>query len=92
MIRERLAPVFTPEEREQNEARKNELIELVASGEALLVVGAGISARVGYCTWSNLLKELEELACDCDDGFVVDENKRQNQLQYAQYIKEYILY
>lgn len=94
MIRERLPPVFTPEEREQNEARKNELMKLVASGEALLFVGAGSSARVGYCTWLSLLRELEELACDCDDGFVVDENKRQNnplrQLQYAQRIKNCI--
>ena len=33
--------IFTPEERDENEERKRELIELVASGEAVLIVGAG---------------------------------------------------
>ncbi len=39
--------IFTPEEREQNEARKNELADLIAATEAVLVVGAGSSASVG---------------------------------------------
>ena len=29
------------------------LIELVASGEAVLIVGAGSSVRVGYVTWDS---------------------------------------
>ena len=43
--------IFTSKEWDKNEERKHELIELVASGEAVLMVGAGSSARVGYVTW-----------------------------------------
>ena len=54
--------IFTPKELDENLKRKHELIELVASGEAVLIVGAGSSARVGYPDWPDLLKKLEELA------------------------------
>ena len=54
--------IFTSEEWNENEERKHELIELVVSGEAVLIVGAGSSARVGYVTWDGLLEELENLA------------------------------
>ena len=42
--------IFTPEEHDENEERKRKLIELVASGEAVLIVGAGSSApcRLSY--------------------------------------------
>ena len=60
--------IFTPEERDENEERKRELIELVASGEAILIVGAGSSARVRYVTWEGLLDELENLANRCGEG------------------------
>jgi hypothetical protein len=84
-------PVFTPDERDENEGHKDELIELVTSGEAVLIVGAGSSRRVGYDTWSSLLQKMEELACDCGDGFTVDENARQNApLEYAETIKIHI--
>ena len=43
--------IFTPEERDENTERKRELIELVASGEAILIVGAGSSVRVDYPDW-----------------------------------------
>ena len=54
--------IFTPDERDENEERKRELIELVASGEAMLIVGAGSSARVGYVTWNRLMDELEKFS------------------------------
>ena len=49
--------IFTPEERDENEERKRELIELVASGEAVLIVGAGSSVRVRYVTWDGSSKK-----------------------------------
>lgn len=83
--------IFTPEERDKNEERKRELIELVASGEAILIVGAGSSARVGYVTWDGLLEKLEDLASQCDDDFEKDEEKRvSEQLEYAEDIKSHI--
>lgn len=88
MIRDQLPLVFTPEERDQNEARKGQLVELVASKEALLLVGAGSSALVGYDTWPKLLKKLERLACNCGSDFIVDERKRDGDpLEYAEDIQ-----
>ena len=83
--------IFTPEERDENTKRKRELIKLVASGEAILIVGAGSSRRVGYPDWSCLLKELDDLASGWDDGFKPDEGKRENDpLAYAEEVKSSI--
>ena len=80
--------IFTPEERDENEERKRELIELVASGEAILLVGAGSSARVGYVTWEGLLQELENLANRCGAG--LDQTRKGDALAYAEDIKSHI--
>ncbi|MYB93066.1 hypothetical protein F4054_06010 [Candidatus Poribacteria bacterium] len=80
--------VFTPEERDENEERKRELIELVASGEATLIVGAGSSARVGYVTWNGLLEKLEDLANRCGTG--LNQTRKDNPLEYAEDIKSHI--
>ena len=80
--------IFTPEERDENEERKRELIELVASGEAVLIVGAGSSARVGYMTWEGLLEELENLANRCGAG--LDQTRKDDALAYAEDIKSHI--
>ena len=87
----KLPEVFTPEERNENAERKRELIELVVSGEPVLVVGAGSSARVGYVTWDGLLEKLEELAIQCGDGFKTDNLKRKEKpLEYTEEIKSHI--
>ena len=80
--------IFTPEERDENEERKRELIDLVASGEAVLIVGAGSSARVGYVTWNGLLEELEDLANRCGAG--LDQTRKGDALAYAKDIKSHI--
>lgn len=83
--------IFTPDERNDNLERRRELIDLVASKEAVLVVGAGSSARVGYVTWDGLMKELEELAIQCGDGFNTNNLKRKEKpLEYAEDIKTHI--
>ena len=75
----------------ENEDRKRELIDLVASGEAVLMVGAGSSARVRYVTWDGLLKKLEDLANQCGRDFEKDEEKRvKKPLEYAEDIKSHI--
>lgn len=82
--------IFTPEERDENSERKRELIDLVASGDATLVVGAGSSARLKYVTWEQLIDQLEHFACKCG-GFKPDHEKRQEGLLvYAQDIKSHI--
>ena len=82
--------IFTPDEPDddENEDRKRELIELVASGEALLIVGAGSSARVGYGTWDGLLEELENLANRC--GPDLDQTRKGDALAYTEDIKSHI--
>ena len=83
--------IFTHEEWDENIKRKHELIKLVASGEAVLIVGAGSSARVGYPSWSYLLKELEGLAGTWGDDFQQNYQMREeNPLEYAECIKSYI--
>ena len=83
--------IFTSEEQKENIERKRELIELVASGEAVLIVGAGSSARVGYPDWSDLLKKLEDLASKLGNDFYQNDQKREKDpLEYAEDIKSYI--
>ena len=82
---------FTPEERDENTERKRELIELVASSETILIVGAGSSQRMSYPDWSGLLTKLEDLAVRWGDDFNLDESKRENApLVYAEDIKAHI--
>jgi hypothetical protein len=88
-----LPPIFTQEEQEQNEICKQRLLDLVASKQALLVVGAGSSAFVEHKTWPKLLEKLEELAISCGDEFVIDGRKRADEpLVYAQNIKDHIMH
>jgi SIR2-like domain len=91
MIADNLPQIFDSKELDQNEARKHALIELIASGQALSLIGAGSSALIGYDTWQQLLKKLEELACQCGPDFEVDEQKRTSSpLEYAQDLRDYI--
>ena len=89
--------ILTPTGHKRNDEQnreielKHELIELVRSKEAILIVGAGSSKRVGYLDWPDLLKELENLAGKCGNGFKPNETKLKNEpLEYAQDIKSHI--
>ena len=86
--------IFTLVERDENTNRKRELIDHVASREAVLIVGAGSSVRVDYPDWHCLLKELKDLANKCGNGFKLDEEKNEGDpltyLEYAENIKLYI--
>jgi hypothetical protein len=85
-------PVFSPQERDHNEALKDQLFDLVKSNQALLFVGAGCSALAGYPTWSELITELERIAIDCDPGFQLSDEKRENYpVSYAGSIKAHII-
>ncbi len=80
--------IFTSEERNENTERKRALIELIASGEAILIVGAGSSVRVGYVTWDTLIGALENLANQYGDG--LDQTRKGDPLAYAEDIKSHI--
>lgn len=86
-------PTF--EEENENNARKHELIKLIDSGEAILIVGAGSSRRMGYPGWSCLVKKLEDLADKYGAGFKLDKQKYEDDplkcLKYVEDIKSHIL-
>ena len=88
--------ILTLKEHERNDEQKREielkreLIELVRSKEAVLIVGAGSSKRVGYPDWPDLLKELENLPGECG-GFKPNKKKLKDEpLEYAEDIKSHI--
>ena len=89
--------ILTPKEHKRNDEQKreielkHELIKLVRSEEAVLIVGAGSSKRVGYPDWPGLLKELENLVGECGNDFKPNEIKLKDEpLEYAQDIKSHI--
>jgi len=91
VVYDKLPPIFAPEETKENETRKEELFRLISSNHALLLVGAGSSALIGYDTWNTLLLKLEALARECGDDFGVNESIRENSpLYYAREIKKHI--
>ena len=85
-----LPEIFTQQERNENADRKRELIELLESGEAMLLVGAGSSARLSYVTWDGLLTYLESLAIQCGDFEKNEEKRIAKPLEYAEDIKSHI--
>ncbi len=70
---------------------KDELIKLIGSKEAVLIVGAGSSKRLDYPDWQDLLMKLENLATNCIDSFKPNKKKREyNPLEYVEDIKSHI--
>ena len=81
--------IFAPEERDENTERKRELIELIASEEAILIVGAGSSVRLGYPDWHSLIKKLEVLANECGADFKPNEGIREeDSLRFLKYVED----
>jgi hypothetical protein len=78
-------------ELKENESRKKDLIDLISSEQALLFVGAGSSAFVGYKDWIGIIESLEKIAIKCAPGFIIDRQKRENDpLYYIEGIKGHI--
>ncbi len=73
---------------DENEKIKNDLTELILSGEAVLFVGAGISKRLGFPDWKDLIIELQNFAKKHDSSFKIRLEKQQEKiLEYVDDIK-----
>jgi hypothetical protein len=81
---------FTDQQSADNEARILALVELVASGEAFAIVGAGSSVSSGYPTWGALLERLAEIARKCP-GTARKPPTVPDKLRYAQTLREFIV-
>lgn len=55
-------PLFSGDELRKNEQYRAEALELIASGEAIAFVGAGLSIELGYPSWPDLSGKLTTLA------------------------------
>lgn len=87
-------PLFSPEELALNQHRKGELIATCAADESVLVVGAGLSQRLGYPTWSQLLVDLRTLAVTLGEQsskpFVEPPDGAENPLRYADCLRSHV--
>lgn len=77
---------FTGDQADQNDQRIADLIELIRSGEAIAMVGAGSSISAGYDSWIGLLKKLVLEAQRFDISFVADPDV--DPLECAQRIRD----
>jgi hypothetical protein len=59
---EQSEPLFSPKELADNQRAKAELIDACISQESVLVAGAGLSKRLGYPLWNELLGDLRGLS------------------------------
>ncbi len=88
-----LQNAFSDEQLAQNERHIQELIKLIASGEAVALVGAGSSMSAGYSSWFGLIAQLEEQAKAITPPFVAgrpSETAREHLIR-AQEIRDHII-
>jgi hypothetical protein len=64
--------IITGAEEFENERRISELIDLIASGEALALIGAGVSIPAGYDSWPGFLGKLTDRARALNPGVEID--------------------
>ncbi|WP_066835552.1 SIR2 family protein [Rufibacter ruber] len=61
--------ILTGSEFSTNETNKSKLTNLIKSGEAILMAGAGVTANL-YCTWPQLVTKFEKRALQLDHTFL----------------------
>jgi hypothetical protein len=78
---------------EANEARTQRLIDLIATGEAIAIIGAGVSIQAGYDSWPGLLTKLERAANTIRPGLEphADTCDPRDYLSVAQRIRDHIV-
>jgi hypothetical protein len=84
-------PLFTDEEIRTNKQYRTEALELIASGEAIGFVGAGLSVELGYPTWIELSSRLTTLANEIATFAAPSGCTPDKAPEYADAIKDFIL-
>ncbi len=77
-------PTFTSEALEANDLAFKNLVELVQSGDAILMAGAGCSGAL-YPAWRDFVDNMEKSALDFNHDFVAD---KKDFLIFADKVKE----
>lgn len=88
-------PLLSPDESAENELIKAELIAACRTEESVTIVGAGLSSRLGYPSWSKLLEMLHDdvlwsLPDHLTRPFVKPTDWASNPLGYADCIRNHI--
>jgi hypothetical protein len=82
--------ILTAQEAEKNQQRRRSLVELIGTGEAVALVGAGCSHAAGFPLWNGFLDEMERFASRLTPPFAPDPVLRHaNMLAYAERIYEH---
>lgn len=74
---------FTNDELEANNLAFNDLVELIRSGDAILMAGAGSSGAL-FPAWTAFMSQLQSLAIEIDPDFAADKN---SPLEFADAVK-----
>src|ERR1700749_3204694 len=77
-------PIFSADELQANAARKGKLIDLIRSGDAILLAGAGCSASL-YPSWPAFVDLLDNEAKAINHEFNAD---KEDFLLFADAVKE----
>jgi len=81
--------ILSPPEIEDNENNKLKLFDLLASGEGILMAGAGLSACM-YPPWDQLIQLMYEEAKEVSEEFKPFDDKKDDYLDYCDRIKNCI--
>jgi hypothetical protein len=73
----------------ENLRHKQDMMKLIASGEALAFIGAGLSKPLGYPEWPVLLQKLSVEAAKYGTYLAADPSIQSSTLAYAQHIKNH---
>lgn len=79
--------IFTDSQFKANEERKRKLIKLIADGDAILLVGSGMSKLSGFPLWNELLEIFENKILEHNPNFNKGRNGKSN-IDYATVLKD----
>lgn len=77
-------PVFSSEDLQANTEKRNKLVRLIQSGEAVLMAGAGCSGSL-FPVWLSFMTELKQQALEIDPTFNANDS---DYLDFADKVKE----